>query len=138
MESVDNFEHALEVLLKSQADLLLMDINIPYLNGELLLKAKQAWSNAIGSKLARIPISFIHGSSATWQQSQSDDYDSVLVLSHFKGHPMGGYGGALKQLSIGFASSHGKTWSSINFSCFSVASLAPSYAVLHSTTVPWT
>ncbi|PWM67837.1 MAG: ferredoxin [Eubacteriales Family XIII. Incertae Sedis bacterium] len=35
-------------------------------------------------------------------------YDSVLVLSHFKGHPMGGFGGALKQLSIGFASSHGK------------------------------
>lgn len=38
------------------------------------------------------------------------DYDSVLVLSHFKGHPMGGYGGALKQLSIGFASSKGKRY----------------------------
>lgn len=37
-----------------------------------------------------------------------DNYDSMLVLSHFKGHPMGGYGGALKQLSIGVASSHGK------------------------------
>lgn len=37
-------------------------------------------------------------------------YDSCLVLSHFKGHSMGGYGGALKQLSIGFASSEGKTW----------------------------
>ena len=36
-------------------------------------------------------------------------YDSCLVLSHFKGHPMGGYGGALKQLSIGFASSEGKS-----------------------------
>ena len=36
------------------------------------------------------------------------NYDSCLVLSHFKGHPMGGYGGALKQLSIGFASSAGK------------------------------
>lgn len=36
------------------------------------------------------------------------NYDSTLVLSHFKGHPMGGYGGALKQLSIGFASSYGK------------------------------
>ncbi len=36
------------------------------------------------------------------------EYDSMLVLSHFKGHPMGGYGGALKQLSIGVASSHGK------------------------------
>lgn len=38
------------------------------------------------------------------------DYDSMLVLSHFKGHPMGGYGGALKQLSIGCASSAGKSW----------------------------
>ena len=36
------------------------------------------------------------------------NYDSLLVLSHFKGHPMGGFGGALKQLSIGFASSYGK------------------------------
>ena len=34
----------------------------------------------------------------------------MLVLSHFKGHPMGGYGGALKQLSIGCASSEGKAW----------------------------
>lgn len=38
------------------------------------------------------------------------NYDSMLVLSHFKGHPMGGYGGALKQLSIGCASSRGKAW----------------------------
>ena len=38
------------------------------------------------------------------------NYDSILVLSHFKGHPMGGYGGALKQLSIGCASSEGKAW----------------------------
>ena len=37
-------------------------------------------------------------------------YDSTLVLSHFKGHPMGGYGGALKQLSIGYASSYGKAY----------------------------
>ena len=36
------------------------------------------------------------------------NYDSMLVVSHFKGHPMGGYGGALKQLSIGVASSKGK------------------------------
>ena len=35
-------------------------------------------------------------------------YDSLLVLSHFKGHPMGGFGGAIKQLSIGVASSYGK------------------------------
>lgn len=39
-----------------------------------------------------------------------DKYDSMLVLSHFKGHPMGGFGGALKQLSIGIASSRGKAW----------------------------
>ena len=39
-----------------------------------------------------------------------EKYDSMLVLSHFKGHPMGGYGGALKQLSIGIASSEGKAW----------------------------
>lgn len=38
------------------------------------------------------------------------NYDSMLVISHFKGHPMGGYGGALKQLSIGCASSNGKTY----------------------------
>lgn len=38
------------------------------------------------------------------------NYDSMLVLSHFKGHPMGGYGGALKQLSIGCASTEGKSW----------------------------
>lgn len=37
-----------------------------------------------------------------------EDYDSMLVLSHFKGHPMGGFGGALKNISIGLASSHGK------------------------------
>lgn len=37
-----------------------------------------------------------------------ENYDSMLVLSHFKGHPMGGYGGAIKQLSIGIASSYGK------------------------------
>ena len=39
-----------------------------------------------------------------------EKYDSMLVLSHFKGHPLGGYGGALKQLSIGCASSEGKAW----------------------------
>ena len=39
-----------------------------------------------------------------------NNYDSMLILSHFKGHPMGGYGGALKQLSIGVASSEGKSW----------------------------
>ena len=39
-----------------------------------------------------------------------EKYDSMLVLSHFKGHPMGGFGGALKQLSIGVASSFGKAY----------------------------
>lgn len=38
------------------------------------------------------------------------NYDSLIVLSHFKGHPMGGYGGALKQLSIGLASTKGKCY----------------------------
>lgn len=38
------------------------------------------------------------------------NYDSMLVLSHFKGHPMGGFGGALKNISIGVASSHGKAY----------------------------
>lgn len=38
------------------------------------------------------------------------NYDSMLMLSHFKGHAMGGFGGALKNMSIGVASSHGKLW----------------------------
>lgn len=38
------------------------------------------------------------------------NYGSMLVLSHFKGHPMGGFGGALKNISIGIASSHGKAY----------------------------
>ncbi len=38
------------------------------------------------------------------------NYDSLLVLSHFKGHPMGGFGGALKNISIGLASAHGKAY----------------------------
>ena len=38
------------------------------------------------------------------------NYDSMLVISHFKGHPMGGFGGALKNISIGIASSHGKAY----------------------------
>ena len=38
------------------------------------------------------------------------NYNSILVVSHFKGHEMGGYGGALKQLSIGFASTRGKVY----------------------------
>ena len=42
--------------------------------------------------------------------SHYPDYDFTVVLSHFKGHPMGGFGGALKQLSIGCASSYGKAY----------------------------
>lgn len=60
------------------------DLDLPYPCGKVLKK------DIVGKDLA--------------------DYDSMIVLSHFKGHPMGGYGGALKQLSIGCASSAGKTW----------------------------
>ncbi len=59
-----------------------MELDIP--NGQVIKK------NYVGKNLA--------------------NYDSMLVLSHFKGHPMGGYGGALKQLSIGVASSFGKAY----------------------------
>ena len=59
-----------------------LELNVP--NGKIIQK------NYVGKHLA--------------------DYDSMLVLSHFKGHPMGGYGGALKQLSLGIASSFGKAY----------------------------
>lgn len=39
-----------------------------------------------------------------------ENYDSILIVSHFKGHPMGGYGGSLKNISIGLASSYGKAY----------------------------
>lgn len=42
--------------------------------------------------------------------SHINNYDSMLVLSHFKGHAMGGFGGALKNMSIGIASSGDKSW----------------------------
>ncbi len=42
--------------------------------------------------------------------SHLKNYDSMLMLSHFKGHMMGGFGGALKNMSIGVASSCGKAW----------------------------
>jgi uncharacterized Fe-S center protein len=60
------------------------DLELPIPNGKVLKK------NYVGKNLA--------------------NYDSMLVLSHFKGHPMGGYGGALKQLSVGCASAAGKAW----------------------------
>lgn len=62
-------------------------------NGEMELTVpggKRIKSNYVGKNLA--------------------NYDSMLVLSHFKGHPMGGFGGALKNISIGIASSHGKAY----------------------------
>ncbi len=60
------------------------DMELPIKNGKVIHK------NYVGKNLA--------------------DYGSMVVLSHFKGHPMGGYGGALKQLSIGVASSFGKAY----------------------------
>ena len=60
------------------------DLELPIPNGRIIKK------NFVGKDIA--------------------DYDSMLVLSHFKGHPMGGFGGALKQLSIGVASSYGKAY----------------------------
>ena len=60
------------------------DLELPIPGG------KQIQRNFVGSHLSR--------------------YDSLLVLSHFKGHPMGGFGGALKQLSIGVASAYGKAY----------------------------
>lgn len=38
------------------------------------------------------------------------NYDFTIILSHFKGHAMGGFGGAIKNMSIGIASSTGKAW----------------------------
>lgn len=59
-----------------------------------------------------IEISIPHGQmiKKNYLGKNIENYDSMLVLSHFKGHPMGGYGGALKQLSIGCASSAGKSY----------------------------
>ncbi|MCD8235193.1 MAG: DUF362 domain-containing protein [Prevotellaceae bacterium] len=52
-----------------------------------------------------------------WKHIENDyvgkhflDYDFTVVLSHFKGHAMGGFGGAIKNISIGIASSEGKAW----------------------------
>ena len=60
------------------------DLELPIING------KQIDKNFVGKNIS--------------------NYDSLLVLSHFKGHPMGGFGGAIKQLSIGIASSYGKAY----------------------------
>ena len=69
------------------------DVDIMDADGQMELpvpEGKQIMDNYVGRHLA--------------------DYDSVLVLSHFKGHPMGGFGGALKNISIGIASSYGKAY----------------------------
>lgn len=60
------------------------DLELPIPNGQVIKK------NYVGKNLTK--------------------YDSLLVVSHFKGHPMGGYGGALKNISIGLASSKGKAY----------------------------
>ena len=51
-----------------------------------------------------------HNISENYVGQHLTDFDSCLVLAHFKGHPMGGFGGAMKQLSIGFASRAGKAY----------------------------
>ena len=69
------------------------DVDIMDEEGEIALPVKNGWHldvNYVGDHL--------------------NHYDSMLVLSHFKGHPMGGFGGALKNISIGIASSHGKAY----------------------------
>lgn len=55
-----------------------------------------------------LPIENGYHLSVNYVGQHIENYDSMLVLSHFKGHPMGGFGGALKNISIGIASSHGK------------------------------
>ncbi len=55
-----------------------------------------------------LPIPNGHQIKKNFIGKNAANYDSMLVLSHFKGHPMGGFGGAVKQLSIGIASSYGK------------------------------
>jgi uncharacterized Fe-S center protein len=59
-----------------------------------------------------ISIAFPRGKNITedFVGSHFANYDSFLVLSHFKGHAMGGFGGAIKNISIGIASSSGKAW----------------------------
>ncbi len=57
-----------------------------------------------------LPIPNGHRIKKNFIGKNTANYDSMLVLSHFKGHPMGGFGGAIKQLSIGVASSYGKKY----------------------------
>ncbi len=57
----------------------------------------------------KIPVDGGINLQENWVGENLADYDYVVVLTHFKGHPMGGFGGALKNISIGIASSEGKT-----------------------------
>lgn len=57
----------------------------------------------------KIPVEGGKNLQENWVGKNLAKYDYVLVLTHFKGHPMGGFGGALKNISIGIASSEGKT-----------------------------
>lgn len=57
-----------------------------------------------------LPVNGGNVLSENYVGSHFDDYGSFIVLSHFKGHAMAGFGGALKNISIGFASSTGKKW----------------------------
>ncbi len=57
-----------------------------------------------------LEIKNYHHISVNYVGDHLKNYNSMLVLSHFKGHPMGGFGGALKNISIGIASSHGKAY----------------------------
>ena len=57
-----------------------------------------------------IPIEGGNVLSVDYVGSHFANYDSFLVLSHFKGHAMAGFGGAIKNISIGFGSSMGKVW----------------------------
>lgn len=57
-----------------------------------------------------LPVSNGNRLSENYVGAAFDDYDSYLVLSHFKGHSMAGFGGAIKNISIGLGSSEGKAW----------------------------
>lgn len=80
------------------------------------LMEEHGWSKLfpvdIMDKEGEIELSIPNGKvlSKNYVGKNIENYNSMLVLSHFKGHPMGGYGGALKQLSIGVASSKGKRY----------------------------
>ena len=57
-----------------------------------------------------LPVTGSYHLKENYVGSHLQNYDSMLMLSHFKGHAMGGFGGALKNMSIGLASSYGKIW----------------------------